>query len=343
MKKISISIFLLSFVLTLFISYCSKKSDNQNINPQTNVKPKKEKLEKQNEPLPGEMSLFEIKENVFMVKGVNALPSKENNGFMSNSYAILTKEGWFVVDCLATPELSEQFSQLLLKKDNSPIKYAMITHYHQDHWFGAQSYKKHNTQIIAHKNLKAFAESGMAEQMLTVSKERFKVYDSVKVTSPDIVIDNEDKTIELGGETFVVKAFTPAHTNTDLILHLPKKKMIFVGDLVNYHRVPFVGDRNSFSKGWLAKLDEMKAMDLDFVLTGHSFPLKKSQLDYTHGYLSYMREKISQMKEEGKSVDDVKMELQITPYTKEKTANFFHNANIYKIYLDLDTEDLMIE
>jgi cyclase len=44
-----------------------------------------------------EMKLKRVSGNIYMVRGVDALPSLENRGFMSNAFAVLTKEGWVVV------------------------------------------------------------------------------------------------------------------------------------------------------------------------------------------------------------------------------------------------------
>ncbi|MFZ8786759.1 hypothetical protein [Thermocrinis sp.] len=40
-----------------------------------------------------EMKLKRVSGNIYMVRGVDALPSLENRGFMSNAFAVLTKEG----------------------------------------------------------------------------------------------------------------------------------------------------------------------------------------------------------------------------------------------------------
>ncbi len=62
-----------------------------------------------------EMKLKRVSGNIYMVRGVDALPSLENRGFMSNAFGVLTKEGW-VVDALSTPELSNGHNEPL-KKD----------------------------------------------------------------------------------------------------------------------------------------------------------------------------------------------------------------------------------
>ncbi|MEJ5173347.1 MAG: MBL fold metallo-hydrolase, partial [Hydrogenothermaceae bacterium] len=99
------------------------------------------------------MEIKQFYKNMYMVRGVDSMPSVENRGFMSNAYAVLTKEGWVVIDSLSTPELSEEFLSGLKKIKKAPVKYLIITHYHPDHWYGASTFKEAGSTVIAHKNL----------------------------------------------------------------------------------------------------------------------------------------------------------------------------------------------
>ncbi|GMT49437.1 MAG: MBL fold metallo-hydrolase [bacterium] len=288
------------------------------------------------------MELRKIHDNIYMARGVNGLPSVDNKGFMSNSYGILTSEGWFVVDALTTPKLSELFIQMLKREKNVPIKYLVITHYHQDHWYGAQSYQAIGTQIIAHKNLKASYE-GNGKAILAASHNRFKIYANVKLTPPTIVIDKESKKFKMGAMEIEVLPFTPAHTNTDLVVYLPKEEVMFVGDMVNKGRIPFAGDRTASSRGWIKYLEKMKTYKIKMLLTGHNDPLAKSDIDFNLGYLKYMRKEITRMKDEGLSINEVKAKLLKTPYTKGDKIDFFHNLNIYAFYNKIGITEMLEE
>ncbi len=288
------------------------------------------------------MTLSKIHKYVYMVRGVNGLPSPENQGFMSNSYGILTSKGWFVVDALATPELSNLFINALKSVKNVAIKYLVITHYHMDHWYGAQNYKAMGTQIIAHKNLKASFE-GNGSLILQATHKRFKVFKSVKLTPPTIVIDKKSQRFNMGNVEIQVIPITPAHTNTDLMIYLPKEEILFVGDMVNKGRIPFAGDRNASSRGWVKYLETMKTYKIRMLLTGHNNPLDKSAIDFNLGYLKYMRKEIARMKDEGLTIDQVKAKLRKTPYTKGDKVDFFHNLNIYAMYNKIGITEMLEE
>ncbi len=284
------------------------------------------------------MEIKKVAENIYMTRGNDSLPSLENRGFISNCYAVLTKEGWFIIDSLSTPELSSEFLNGIKKIKNLPVKYLVITHYHQDHWFGAKTYKKEGAKVIGHQVLKDIYENGTAEMMLETANKMTKgLYKNVKLIPPDITITGE-KVIKIGSKEFKIFPLTPAHTNSDIVVYLPDEKVMFVGDLVFYKRIPFAGDRNSDTKNWINVLKKIRKMDIKIILAGHNNPLNKESVDFTINYLSFLREKISEMKDEDLSYDEIKQKLSDTPFKKYPMYNIFHFKNIYKIYNDLDLE-----
>ena len=286
-----------------------------------------------------EMKLKRVKENIYMVRGVDGLPSLENRGFMSNAFAVLTKEGWVVIDALSTPSLSKEFVDNLWRVKKAPIKYAIITHYHPDHWYGAKTYKQLGAKIIAHYKLLEEYNSGEAAISLEGAKQRFKgLFDDVELIPPDIVV-KDSMELKVGSEVFKLVALEPAHTNNDLLVYLPKSKVLFVGDLVSKNRIVFVGDRNASIGGWLRALEVIKGFDAEVILAGHNEPLKKDSVEDTYRYLSYLRENIKRMKEEGKPLDDIKQALQNNPFSNYVMYREFHNANIFAVYNQLDLEE----
>ena len=286
-----------------------------------------------------EMKLRRVQEDIYMVRGVDALPSVENRGFMSNAFAVLTEEGWVVIDALSTPELSKEFVDNLMRVRKAPIKYAIITHYHPDHWYGAKTYKELGAKIVAHKKLMDFYQSGEAQLALENAKQRFgDLFKSVVLVPPDIVV--EDKyTLKVGGKTFEVIYMGPAHTDNDLVVYMPSEKVLFTGDLVLYNRIPFMGDRGASSKGLVEALHKIKKMDAKVILGGHNEPMDMSAVDFTLGYVQFLRENIRKAKEQGKSIDEIREALRENPYRKYVMYDAFHNANVFRVDAELDMEE----
>lgn len=281
------------------------------------------------------MDLKKVDENIYMAKGTYGLPSKENRGFMSNAYGILTPEGWVVVDTLSTPELAREFISALKKVKNAPILYVIVTHYHMDHWFGIYPYKEEGAKFVAHRNLKEFYEDGSADMVLEAVQRAFGVFGSVKLVPPDITVE-KPTTLKVGDVKIEIIPMTPAHTNTDLVVRA--YGYLFVGDLVSYKRIPFLGDRNVSTKAWLEVLDRIKGMKFKKLLGGHGDPMDMEAIEWTKSYISYVRENVRKLKDEGFFIDEVKEKLKDTPFKDSYMYDVFHMRNVYSVFNELDME-----
>ncbi len=281
------------------------------------------------------MELKRVSENIYMAKGGYGLPSKENRGFISNAYGVLTKEGWVVIDTLSTPELAREFISELKKIKDSPILYVIATHYHMDHWFGIAPYKEEGAKFIAHRNLKEFYEDGSADMVLEGAKKAFGVFDEVKLLPPDVVVDSRVK-LRVGGNTFEIIPMTPAHTNTDLVIRFGDT--LFVGDLVSYKRIPFLGDRNVSTRAWLEVLDQISKFRFKVLLGGHGDPMGVEAIRWTREYISFLRERVREMKDEGLFIDEIREKLKDTPYKGLPMYEEFHLRNVYSLFNELDME-----
>lgn len=286
------------------------------------------------------MELKQFHKNMYMVRGVDDMPSPQNRGFMSNAYAVLTKDGWIVIDSLSTPELARELYEKMMRVKKAPVKYAIITHYHPDHWYGASVFKEAGATIIAHKNLNEFYKSPEGKMSVEMANQRFGgIYKNVKLTPADIEITTK-KDIKVGEYEISVIPMTPAHTNNDIVVFLKGENILFAGDLVYIDRIPFAGDRGASVKNWLKVLDEMRSLNPKVILGGHNQPMDIKAIEFTAGYLNYTRETVKKLKEEGKSIEEIKEFInKNSSYRKYVMFEVFNDPNIYKIYNDLDLED----
>ena len=281
------------------------------------------------------MELVKVADNIYMAKGGYGLPSKDNRGFISNAYGVLTREGWVVIDTLSTPELAREFLSELKKIKEAPILYVIVTHYHMDHWFGIAPYKEEGAKFIAHRNLKEFYDDGSADMVLEGAQKAFGVFGKVKLMPPDIVVDSKVK-LRVGKEVVEIIPMTPAHTNTDLVVRVGG--YLFVGDLVSYRRIPFLGDRNVSTKAWLDVLGKLKGFKFKALLGGHGDPMNRSAIDWTTSYIKYVRDKVRTLKDEGLFIDEVKEKLKDTPFKDSHMYEEFHMRNVYSVFNELDME-----
>lgn len=148
----------------------------------------------------------------------------------------------------------------------------IISHYHTDHFYGAKAFKEKGAIIIAHPYALEYLGSDEAQRMFNA---RLSVLgkDLMKGTvqiAPDLLVD-KSLVILLGGERFEIYHWCKAHTNGDLVLWIPSRKVLISGDIVFGGRVPFLGSGNS--KSWIECLDKILELEPEVLLIGHGEPL----------------------------------------------------------------------
>ena len=116
-----------------------------------------------------------------------------------------------------------------------PVKYVVVTHYHDDHSGGLRSYVANDVAIVTTPANQKFFER-MAASTFTMPPD-----DQTRAPRParfELVRDKR-RTFTEGRQTVEVIDIGPSpHAEEMLVVYLPKEKLIFQGDLVN---LPFTG------------------------------------------------------------------------------------------------------
>src|SRR5437588_4667063 len=133
------------------------------------------------------------------------------------SMFVVTKDGVIATDPIAygRPNGGQQYIDEIKKVTDKPIKYLIYSHHHYDHVAGGKAFKDAGAKIIAHKNVKAhLAPLGDPNTVL-----------------PDESFDGH-KTIKLGGTTLELHYLGVNHSDSNIVMRLPKEKIVFVVDTI---------------------------------------------------------------------------------------------------------------
>src|SRR3954447_19876825 len=94
-------------------------------------------------------------QTIEVAKGVYLFISKPYGdvGLDGNSIAILSNEGVLVFDANGTPAASALVLAEIRKLTPKPVRYVVYSHWHWDHWYGADTYVQAfpDVQVIAHE------------------------------------------------------------------------------------------------------------------------------------------------------------------------------------------------
>jgi glyoxylase-like metal-dependent hydrolase (beta-lactamase superfamily II) len=127
------------------------------------------------------------------------------------------------------------------------------------------------------------------------AKRRLKdKYLGTKVVIPDIVF--KDKySMDLGNRVVEAKYFGYAHELDDIMIWLPKEKIMFAGDLAFYQRMLPIF-KITYTKNWLKIWEEMEKFGAEIVIPGHGDVTDMNHVRKdTKDYLIHLRAKVAEV------------------------------------------------
>jgi glyoxylase-like metal-dependent hydrolase (beta-lactamase superfamily II) len=266
----------------------------------------------------------------------------------ANSPVILTDTEALIVDSSITPASARAMVADLKPITSKPIHFVVDSHYHYDHAFGNQIFGP-EVQVIGHDNTRKRMLTNVMEQYTYLSSiepvparlqqlrqriaqekdpqqkaamERqvasqeayLQQVKEIKVTPPNLTFDR-DITIVRGGREMRIMYLGRGHTDTDVVVYLPKERLVCTGDLME-SIISYMGD--SYPEEWIATLDRLMALDFDTVLPGHGQVFKgKTKIQAFQRYLRDVIAQAGALRAQGVSADDAAARIDMTKYSAD--------------------------
>jgi glyoxylase-like metal-dependent hydrolase (beta-lactamase superfamily II) len=186
------------------------------------------------------------------VEGTDNVYIFRNGGHQS--MFIVTKDGVIATDPIAygRPTGGQTYVDEIKKVTDKPIKYLIYSHHHYDHIAGGKAFKEAGARIIAHKNVKVHL---------------------APLADPNTVLPDESfdgkKVITLGGTTLELLYLGLNHSDSNIVMRLPKEKIIFVVDTIPVGTFPGRGMIDFFPMETEAWMKKVIALDWDRMIPGH--------------------------------------------------------------------------
>ena len=291
-------------------------------------------------PTSVKMEVNKVSEHVYYVQGEAGIAT-DNEGFISNSGFVVTKEGVVVFDALGTPSLAHKLIGEIQEITTQPIKKLVVSHYHADHIYGIQVFEDLGVEIIAPFGVQEYIQSDAAKDRL--EERQFSldpwVNESTHLVLPDTTV-SDSTSFTMGGITFVINFMGKAHSAGDLTLLVVQDKVLFSGDIIFEGRLPFVG--SSDSKNWLETLTKLETNGLSVLIPGHGPASKnpKETITLTKDYLAYLRQVMGAVVEDFTSFDEVYSSTDWSEFKNLPAFEEGNRINAYQVYLSMEAEML---
>ncbi|MGA7533752.1 MAG: MBL fold metallo-hydrolase [Pseudolabrys sp.] len=236
------------------------------------------------------------------------------------SMFIVTKAGVIVADPISLRRPAQVYIDEIRKVTQAPIKYMIYSHSHFDHIAGGKPFKDLGATVIAHKN----------------AKKRILEVKSPDVVVPDEVVDQK-KVITLGGTTLELLYVGKNHSDSTLVMRLPKEKIIYTVDWIPLESLPFRVMADNYLPDFKEGLKKVIAMDWDRLIPGH--PGRGGRMigtkDDVRAQLSYHEDVEAAVKKaisEGKNYDIAEKEIKLPKYEQWGNYGAYLQGNIERYY-----------
>ena len=172
----------------------------------------------------------------------------------SQAMFIVTSDGVIATDPVSygRPTGGEQYLAEIRKVTNQPIRYVVYSHHHFDHIAGGRAFKEAGARFVAHETAKA----------------RLAVLNDPNTILPDETVGRR-RTIKLGGTELELTHVGLNHSDSTLVMRLPKERIVFVVDLLAVGQIPGRGMIDFYPLEAENSIKQILAMDWERLIPGH--------------------------------------------------------------------------
>jgi cyclase len=297
------------------------------------------------------MKLQQVSESCF------AVLNEKNRACDANS-GLINLGGGVVIDTQSDLRHARRMIELFGKVWPGMPRRVVNTHEDRDHVWGNQLFE--GSEIIAHRSvperMRHVADPHESQKLLkgaerllprlllkaihpgvlAVARQLQQDYDfsSIKLTFPTTVFD-ERHVLNLDGTEVHLIYVGPCHQVGDTIVHLPRERVIFAGDVLFRQCTP-VGWTGTYEK-WLDALDLIIWLDPEVIVPGHGPVCGIEGAMEMKAYLDYVREESRRFFDQGLTSLQASKRIEFGPYASWRGPARLY-TNVERAYREFRNE-----
>jgi glyoxylase-like metal-dependent hydrolase (beta-lactamase superfamily II) len=198
--------------------------------------------------------LSALAEGVYAYEQVD--PTKGN--VTVNNLIVITPSGIVVADGQGTIDNTRQLLADLAALSDRPVTHVVVASEHGDHTGGNAAFP---ASAI-------FYASAASTRRLRTQAEQPRRPGAPALIVPTTVVP-QDRPLVLPGTDVEVRFVGRAHTGGDLILYLPKVRIVYASEIFLNRIFPSMA--NGYPSEWVAALRSLEALDADIYVPAHGF------------------------------------------------------------------------
>jgi cyclase len=234
-------------------------------------------------------------------------------GFTTVSLFVVGSDGVLIADGQGSPAATQKMLGEIAKVTPKPIKWYIVGSDHGDHTAGNSVLPKDITYVVS--------QASRAQ---------------MKLAAPAMASDKES--INVGGLEVQALFLGRAHTGGDLVVYLPKQKILFMSE-VYLNRV-FPAMRSAYPTEWVGVIDKALKMDVDRFVPGHGFieepkASREELIEYQQALRAVIAE-VNRLHKLGLSAEDAAKQANWGPYKEWFLSEQQAPIAVRKIYEEIE-------
>lgn len=234
-------------------------------------------------------------------------------GMTTVSLFVVGDDGVLIADGQGSPAATQRLLDAIAKVTPKPVKWYIVGSDHGDHTAG-----------------NAVLPKGVTYLVTPASKA------AMKLDAPAMTGDRE--VINVGGIEVQAIYAGRAHTGGDLLVYLPKQKLLFMSE-VYLNRV-FPAMRSAYPTEWVSVIDKALKMDVDLYIPGHGFieqatVAREELVEYQKALRAVIAE-VNRLHTLGLSAEDAAKQASWGPYKEWYLAEQQGPIAVRKVYQEIE-------
>ena len=259
------------------------------------------------------LKLSEFPRVVKLADNVYGYEEIRQPGFTTVSLVVVGDDGVLIADGQGSPAATQTMLDHIAKITTKPIKWYVVGSDHGDHTAGNSVLPKDITFIVS--------KASAAQMKLAAT-----------------AMTSDRQSINVGGIEVQSIFAGRAHTGGDLLVYLPKQKILFMSE-VYLNRV-FPAMRSAYPTEWVAVIDKALAMDVDRYVPGHGFieeaKASREELIEYQKAMRYVIDEVKRLHKLGLSADDAAKQANWGPYKEWFLVEQQGPIAVRKIYDEIE-------
>jgi len=277
-----------------------------------------------------------VADGVYTSIGQTSPGSYENSNHNNNLGFVIGDKSVLVWNAGGNYLLAKALHEEIKKITDKPVKYVVLENSQSHAMLGNAYWKEQGATIVAQE----IAKKEMIDLGESILKRKAKsLKDKMlgsKIVLPDITF-KDNYTMDLGNRIVEAKYFGYAHEHSDILIWLPKEKIVFAGDIAFNNRLLPIFEITETNK-WLEAWEKLEALNAKIVIPGHGDTTDMATVrKYTKDYLVYMREKLTEILDNDGDLNEA-YEIDMSSYEHLDTFKELGKQNIARLFKQLEFE-----